>query len=386
MRRLSFVLVAGSVMLISAGVVRADDEAPAPDDKKIHAQAVELINQLGDDEFSIRERATDSLVKLGLPALGALEEGCKHADREIRFRCERILVIVRESDFQRRLDAFAAGRDDEKEYTLPGWNKFRTMVGDDREARKLFVQMQKAEAETLRSVEDGAKAASQALNNRAVQLQQSMNLFRYQLSLGNVATMLFLAADDEVTIGAQTGSAMYSFCYQQSFRNAMQGGESQKMLSKLLGGWIRRSEDWSAYQGMIMAMQYGLKDGLVPAEKALKANANQQPHVRQYSILTIARFGDESHMPLLEGVLEDKTVVSRRTINKTQQFETQVRDIALATLLHLTKQDHKEYGFPSIQPNAQYVFNPSTLGFNDEEERTKAFDKWTEFREKQKKQ
>lgn len=356
----------------------ADDESQ----ESVLGQARALVRQLGDDEFVVRERATDELVKLGLAVLPALEEGRKLDDREIRFRCRRIGALVRENDFQRRLEAFARNQDEGESYDLPGWSQFEKLLGGDAESRALFVEIQKEESETLKSLGQGPKAVAAALEIRAQQLNQARQLFRSEVPLGSVAAMLFLSANEEVALSAQASSSIYSLCYQNSFRGAMTGGPHQPLVRKLLGAWIRRGTDWAAYQAMSLALMYDLKDGLVPATRSL-ANKGAQTHIRQYAILTIGKLGGADHVPLLEGLLSDKTQTSQRTLNKVK-YTTQIRDVALATLLYMNKQDPKKYGFERIQPNSRMLFSTSSIGFKDDKQRQAAFDKWKKFRASEK--
>ena len=72
---------------------------PAP------AHLAKLIADLGSDEFTVRESATDELTRIGLPAFAALEAAATHPDREVRYRSQRILGLIREHDLKRRLEA-----------------------------------------------------------------------------------------------------------------------------------------------------------------------------------------------------------------------------------------------------------------------------------------
>ncbi len=357
----------------------AAEEIVEPAD--VYVISVALVRQLGDEQFSVRESATEKLIKIGLSATKALEEGTKDADREIRYRSERVLSIVRELDFQQRLDAFARSEVAEQDFGLPGWNRFRTALGDSAELRALFVEMQKSESEAMHALEEGPKAAAEILNLRTTQLQLSMQLYRHQLTLGSIAALIFLAGDDEVSVSQQASQSLYSFCYQQSFRTAVQNGPKNEAMRKLLGNWIRRGEGFSAYQGLGLAMQYDLKEGLIPAEKELRNHGNQA-HITQYAILTVAKLGDASHVPLLERLLDDATRCTSMRINN-RNYETQVRDIALAALLHITKQDARKYGFDRLQTHPQIVFNTTTVGFEDDTKRNEALAKWKAFRETQ---
>jgi hypothetical protein len=379
---MSRTVVFGFVMLpfvVSVTSATADDN---DNETATLKRARALVAQLGDEEFAVRENATDELVSLGLSALPALDEGRTHIDREIRYRCRRIDAVVRENDFQRRLEAFARNKEVGESYELPGWARFHELFGNGAESRELFVEIQKDESNAMKSFAEGPKAVASVLEVRTQQLMQETRVFKNQVSLGSVAAMLFMSADEEIALSPQASSSLYSLCYQASFQAAMKGGAHHQQIRKLLGAWVRRGADWSAYQAMSLAMQYDLDEGLVPAKRVLN-QMGIQVHIRQYAILTIGKMGSDEDIPLLEALLEDKTQTSQRTINKIK-YDTQVRDVALATLLHMTKQDFKKFGFERLQANSRMLFNTSTIGFKDEAERKVAFDKWKKFRESQK--
>ena len=331
MRRASQIALCSMLMIVAFGKTGSCDEEPvkpAPA-KELPTNAVPLIQLLGADQFSVRENATEELIKIGLPARDALEQGRGNADREIRYRCERILLVIYEIDFRRRLEAFSASRDPEQDFELPGWHRFRERMDADANSRALFVLMLKEESTALKSIQGDAKETTDFLDLRTQQLMQSKRLLRQPLPLGSIAAMLFLAGDEKVTLSPQTSSSIYSLCYEQSFRTAMVEGQHRQMMRRLLGAWIRRGEDWTAYQGLALAMQYEIPDGLVAAKRALK---DQGPsHIRQYAILALAKLGSAEHIALLEPLLQDKTRTSSRRVSKVT-YETQIRDVALAAI------------------------------------------------------
>ena len=58
----------------------------------------------------------------------------------------------------------------------------------------------------------------------------------------------------------------------------------------------------------------------------------------------------------------------------------QIRDVALAILLHMTDQNLREYGFPSAQPYGETAFQEGALGFADPAAREAALRKWARWR------
>jgi hypothetical protein len=150
---------------------------------------------------------------------------------------------------------------------------------------------------------------------------------------------------------------------------------------------------------MNLAMSYGMDDGMVPALKILKAGG-RVPHMSLYALMTVAKLGEPSHLPLVEKLLDDKSVVTRSQENKVIH-EVQVRDAALAAAVLLTRQDLKTYftgrGDLPVSDPQQVFFNPKLIGFPPEatadgkgapgepkeDPRTPAIKKWQEYKASQ---
>ncbi|MDX1947233.1 MAG: HEAT repeat domain-containing protein [Pirellulaceae bacterium] len=370
------------VGILAATLASAAEAAPAKPSSD-PAEIALLIKQLGSEEFTVREEATETLTKIGLPAFTALEAAATNPDREVRFRAVRILGTIRELDLQRRLEAFLSGKDDQGEYALPGWSRFKKTYGDDSQSRQMFVEMQRADGELLRALEDGPKPAAEVLERRTLQLQQAAQVGVQQLSLGQIAGMLFVATEPDVTPATQTMLQIFNYCNHQSIREAIDGSAKKPIPRKMVGTLITRSEDWAAYQAMILAYNHKLPEGLVPALKILNGQVNRAAHMSQYALLTVARNGDASHLPLVEKLLEDKSVVTRMQENN-KVWDVQVRDAALATAIMLTKQELKIYftGRPeqTVTDPQQIFFNPRLIGFQNEADRQAVAKKWAEWR------
>jgi hypothetical protein len=354
-----------------------DEEASPSGDR--YAECWELVQQLGDEQFAVRERAMTRLIEIGLPAREALLDGRKHADREIRYRCERIASLVEELDFQRRLSSFSAGRSDG--HDLPGWKQYRTRFGDDAEIRALFVEMQEAESDLMQAVANGPQGVQNAVRERCLLLQQAQRSGGQPITPGNIAALLFAVGEADVNLDMQSTSMLYTVCRQPAMNEAMSDRSRGKILRKMLGSWIESSDGWAAYQTLFLAMQYELKEGLVPARKLLE-NPAEQPYARQQAILTVAKLGDDSYIELLESLLDDPSRCTAHRINNVT-YETQVRDVALAAILIMEKQDPKKFGFDRIQMNPSTSFSTSTVGFPNDDVRKKVFDKYAEYKTRQ---
>ncbi|QDU30456.1 hypothetical protein ETAA8_55960 [Anatilimnocola aggregata] len=377
-----------SLVVLPLGMVTAAEGKPAA---KPDATAIkQLIDELGADEFSAREAATEQLARIGLPAYKAVEDAVQHPDREVRYRAERILGRIRQLDLQRRLDSFLRGSEESDDYTLPGWARFKKVYGDDTHSRAVFVDLTKADAELLQAIENSPKAAADVAATRVTQYQQLAQMQQFggnaglQLNFGQIATLLFVAGEEDVTLNQQSSQAVFNFCNQQGMADAISNGSRREIPRQMLVRVIVRSEDWAAYQAMSLARRFSMKEGLIPAEKILKGN--RQPHMAYYALATIAAMGNDSHIPLVEKLLTDQNVVTQMHEKDKVIYKIEVRDAALATALFLTKQDLKSY-FPvregqTVGDPQQVLTNPRIIGFAEEAKRAETFKKWAEYRAK----
>ena len=85
------------VLLLAVAILIPFDDpakAAAPDAKQLK----KLINDLGADQFSVREKATQALSEMGRPALPALRETLQQStDAEVRQRARRVMDSIQTS-------------------------------------------------------------------------------------------------------------------------------------------------------------------------------------------------------------------------------------------------------------------------------------------------
>ncbi|MBX7075242.1 MAG: hypothetical protein K1X71_19040 [Pirellulales bacterium] len=375
--RLAIVVAVLAVAPYAHGGATADQPAAA--------QPSQWIAQLGDDSFAVRQRATRELEQLGRAAKEALLTGLKNQDPEIRARCRRILAVVLDLDLEARLSRFAAATDSAAplDQPLPGWVRFEQQIGGDIRARQLFVEMLRAEAHLFEASEGDPKLLGPLLQARCEQLQQSAfesdARNRKLVSVGSVAALFFIGSHPEVTTGDSFVSYLHTFSYQPTFQAAMLNSDKAESLRKILGSWISRPAGAiNSYQNFMLSLQFGLKEGLSPAMTMLR-DGGAQPHMAQYAMLLVGRFaGKKEGLPLIAPFLTDHSLLGSYSIND-QEVRTELRDVALAVLVHLTEQDHASYGFDHLQKNGQTVFQPVTAGFSDPAKRAAAFQRWNEW-------
>ena len=128
-------------------------------------------------------------------------------------------------------------------------------------------------------------------------------------------------------------------------------------------------------------------DGALPlALGAARGDAHYpivDPARRTQAIQIVGRFGTEKDAAALESLLNDTTeFLPQPPVNPAQPsaYSVQIRDVALATMLHLTQQDPKDYGFMRARRHPQTVFDASSLGFESDERRAAAAAKGREWK------
>jgi hypothetical protein len=82
------------VLVFAALGLSADVEKPAA---PTAAEIQRLVQQLGDESFDVREKASEAIVKLGISALPHLEKAEKAEDAEVRIRASRAIEAIKSS-------------------------------------------------------------------------------------------------------------------------------------------------------------------------------------------------------------------------------------------------------------------------------------------------
>lgn len=382
MYRMCFVLLLAISVFAGGPIVSAAE--PDEETTLSRQQADVLLQQLGDRSFKVRKQAARDLRQMGLRAAPVLRQAAASPDLEVRVRAQRLLDDVERLDHERKLQLFLKRPDGQRDPVLPGWNRYRNLVGGDRVAREVFVEMQRAEPSLFQRLNQGGKQLIAAYEARCAELQSDYAYGRdRRAALGSVCTLLFVGSDPSVTVTEQTAATVYNFTHYAEFRNALSAGpesdpERVTKLRKLLGKWIAQPGGIAAFQKTQLAMRHNLREGLVPALEVV--NDPVAGYQLQYAILAIGKLGTQDHVPAVEKLFDNRAVLgTSRTSNKAV-FTCEVRDVALAVVVHLTEQNPKEYGFKRLRRNSQYLFSPNSAGFRKETKREAAFKRWAEWK------
>ena len=362
-------------------------QRPAPADDEIGRWIAELSH----DQYSVRQAAMERLLTAGFAARPALLDVADGPDPEVRASARRLVALIDQSEFSRRLAEFAADVDGRRGVTLPGWKEFGELVGRDEAARNLFVEMQREEAPLLTQAfdrPDGFRGIE--WENRLMRLLTLPLLGRRRdapAPLGSCATLFFLASLDNATISDNTAMYLVQLAQRPPMSDALQPQRGDGAVRRVLSAWLvrcasRRDDVLIGRLSLILA--YELVDALPLAldiagtDPQLATNSAAQ---RVTALQVVGRFGSAEHAATLEPLLDDSTqIVPPPNAAQRPAYSVEVRDVALATMLHLTGQNLKDYGFMRARRYPATVFDPRSLGMESDERRAAAITQWREWR------
>lgn len=379
------------LLLIPSLFTWAAEDPPLPQGSNSLASDLttdQLIERLGDSSFTVREKAAEVLAQKGTRAQKELKRALLNPDLEIRMRAHRILVKSLQSEFAAKIAAFISDVDGKQTHDLPGWKTYRKVIGNDRNTRALFAEMVRRESELLEAMDSGRQLAP-IFSKRLAELRP----VQYSGSTGQpsqpetLATLLLVATESNLLSNGTYLQKMYNVLNYSSTKPMIQGSRHSNIIMKMMKQLVlKETSSTQHYYAVMLTLNYDMKTaGLTLGRRLLKAQPNSYITI-QNAAIAVARFGDVSDVPLLEPHLKNISVCHTWSNPKIKPgvIKTQVRDVVLALLIHLTKQDHKEYGFELLRESPTTLFHSYTCGFADEEKRETAQAKWRTWSEKNK--
>jgi hypothetical protein len=373
----------GRVVLLTAclfycqSVITGPVDAADVDRSAAKDEVKSLIERLGDSSFAVRETATTRLAEMDVSIRPALQEATKSRDAEVRSRARRILATVNERYLQQRLAAFAADLDDKQGLDLPGWSRFQAIVGRDRKARELFVEMHQAEPRILEATESKLGSINELLADRLGEMFQAAQFGgSANISSASAAALVFVASDAHVKLSADVANFVSALAYQPAFYSALNGTRATE-LKKLLEAWVLRETDDPTVlaQNVSLALNQNLAAGRRLATDMLKKE-DLPSHVLQQAMSLLARSGKKEDAAQLERFLKDETVLAHFNSNSATHDVLKVCDYAMAMMIQLTGNNPRDFRDGPLRWGQGWNADLQTLAFRTEQDRQAALKKW----------
>lgn len=418
MNRLWIAFAAWSLVSATAG-------AASPDPKDLvvppveMSKARELVRQLASEVFKEREQAQDALAKMGRLARPALIEGLTtDPSPEVRSRSMRLLPRAEAADLQARIDTFLADTEAKFQHELPGWALFRKEIetkeaGTEKALREIYVEAIKAPAnlEVLTALSTSPESAGRAIAERRMNLflQQNPGIYGRiapgtsatpkQPTLADVAVLMLaetLIDSKNIPRNSNFGNITAAqFVQSQASLNALNNPEASpqaKAYKQLFVKWLdsRVSPDDLNSIYWIANNFRNIKETGTLLRRIVNTDG-VQPYAKAQSLIYLSQRAGPEDFETLRGQLKNDANINnggKVQIAPNVFIETQLRDIALALLLHHEKQDMKKFGF-EFQPGfntAQVANNYWGYGFKNDDDRKAALKKFEEYEATKKKE
>jgi macrodomain Ter protein organizer (MatP/YcbG family) len=348
------------------------------------ASVSELVGQLNSSSYSERQAATDELLQLNESELPTLETILNNKlSAESKLRLTQITKILRKKFFDRHLNDFAKGIDNENTQKLPCWERFQKIVGRDKEARDLFVEILREEPDLMFAYEANNLLAQQKLLERLNEFFTILNQTRSgnrQASLGLIAAAWFVCADPTIDLDVQSLSLTTSLYYQG-------GAVHREKLSPLFRAILKRDLPDEILPTIFNLAQSQNLDEAENLALRILQSARVHGHSRMDSMRYIYIKDRQRLLPLLEPLLEDTTICMQffangirannapRTPNKVL-----VKDLALVYLIACTGQKPSDLNLELPTPDSSTgTVNYQKIIFADDEARDKAHATWNKW-------
>jgi hypothetical protein len=250
---------------------------------------------------------------------------------------------------------------------LPGWKQFVAhQYGDVVAGREIFADIVEAEWILFGKVyneSDPPVSVRALVTDRLYRVNQQP--YKDQ-RLGTQLGLLVIANDfpDEVTHDQLHGLTRHPTV--QPLLAGQEKAARSEIVREIVGTWLLVASSGGVNQQNYLntAMRFRLPHGKALASRVLE-NKSTLPLAKNYAMQTLALFGDASSAPLMETFLDDKT-----PMGKTGGRERQLRDIALACLMVVRKQDLAEIGIR--RGSGTQLFDYRSLGYANESDRQAA--------------
>lgn len=344
------------------------------------------VQELGAADFTRREAAYRELAQLGIVAKAELLVGLQAADPEVRWRSAQLWQAAHAIDFEQRAAAWLRvpdGTSDDAGWTeraveaeFPGWTQYRRRFGYSLPARQLFVEMQRSEPLLLAQWHAnpiGSLGPLTALAER-LRLQVSNRQQRRTIQVGSVATLWFLSSERAISWPAWESETLGQLTELPRVQDDLQ---FDSPLRQLWLTWRRSYRDLRpARERLIELLRYELRAEAEEVAREILCDADATAESRQYALLTLADSQDPADLALMSRYLEDPSPLGVYLAQETV-IKSELRDIALAAVIHRSGADPREFGFRYLKPGATLRYSPLTLGFVDLHERQATFAKWS---------
>ncbi len=339
----------------------------------------ELAAKLGSTDYAERQQASKELARMGRMALPALQEIVTTSDSaEAVQRAEVLMPKAEAEDMKARVACFLADTKGEYQHTLPGWEKFKAVAGNDKDSRAIFADALKSNVshQMLLAADKTADEANAVLNTYMTKLQGGNNRGNWdggsgqpiQIKPADVIMGIFLEGlytDKEVVIqpNLQWWGGNQFYTVMTNIHNAPEASQAVSgqavtgkaaVVRKLVIQWMDTRETGQGVQTAYNYAQsmYGNTGKAEDKKKLMKYvakvfeadNGVNGPWQKINILSQYAQQWGKDGVPVVAKAFEDSTNIWQAQ-NGNPGYDIQMRDFALACAIQMSDQKVEDYGF-----------------------------------------
>jgi hypothetical protein len=365
LRQLLVAAVVVLVILMPGRCAHADPPANRPADL--------LVKKLSHPSYQTRSRARRDLLSRGptVEVRGALAAGLKSESLEVRQHAHEILQQFDFASFNEQLDRLTNLAVPADEIRLTGWQQFSTFADSSPSSRRLYGRIALQHSGVIEQLDrDGSRSA-------AVQ-RFIAGADPYRLPPQDaVRWALLLYCDSlEIDLGRPDLSPRILDSLTQSGLGPTQTATGDRqVLQQLIEHWVAVHPSVGTVRSqLVVAMRYQCDSLSRKLADQTLADPSAAASAQATAMLCATVLGYDDLTARLRQRLEDgrtahewQLIPSRKT-----KIRTQVRDVALAVLLHRQGIDPRQVGFVELQADPLMLYRDHSLGFADDDQRAAA--------------
>lgn len=369
-------------LIFLAGLLGEPAEPRTSFDPKI----AELVQQLGDKSYRVREIAARDLLKKGSQAVPALRAALNDKDPQVAERSKQLLPLAAATERNEKLAELLKEPLGELPKGLSGVKRFIEITGDSKANRELYAEMMASHHQIIDGLEEDPTKAARLMAEFSAEAysrwQQATRTGRYSYDniladRGQVALFLFVRGDARYKDELGKPNQSYMLINSTKLRAGITGTDANPAIQKLFLSWLSGEKEANLMnRGVQIAAEANLKETLPILLKAINAKG---PSINKAQTLPLlAKLGTKENIKDVQQLMDEKTNLG--TINfGNGQLTTQVRDVALGVSVHLAGEKLADYGFDTSRFGGGIPTSYFYFGFPNDEKRDAAHAKWKEF-------
>lgn len=342
------------------------------------------IADLGSPAFKTRIAAAKALRNAGDTAILPLQQAEKTVSGDRKIRLREILKVLQRNTFTGQLELLKKTPSVKLAAGLPEWDRFAEIVGQDEQSLRMYIRVLAAEPALFTAAMKKSRELPALLQARAAELLHSARpapIQRRPFSVDSYAALLLLASDSKRTLrGASTSISDILVPKDSPFVVALKQEDGERLL-RLVGAYIQRGRI-GVLEPLEFARRHPLPEGPILARQVLKTAL--RGHNGIPAMMLLLEQGNKADIALLESLFDHqgKLFEGRRTSerNVVVTYRAVNGDMALAVAIAMRKQDPRDFGFGKDMPRtvAEFRFIGETIGFDSDEERRQAREKYNQ--------